>query len=68
MLTLQNAEITCNFGSKPMKYLPKGYKMLSEADANCMKANENVGVVKGPVKKINNAPQAIIIEVSIFGN
>ncbi|CAB0009133.1 unnamed protein product [Nesidiocoris tenuis] len=63
-ICVKNAEINCNFGSRPMKHLPKGYKMLTEAEAQFTKANGNASVIKGPVKKINNAPQAIIIEPS----
>uniref|UniRef100_A0A146LC82 ATP-dependent RNA helicase n=2 Tax=Lygus hesperus TaxID=30085 RepID=A0A146LC82_LYGHE len=63
-ICLKNAEISVNFGTKPMKHLPKGYKMLTEADPTFVKANENSAVAHGPLKKINNAPQAIIIEPS----
>lgn len=58
---LKNAEITFNFGTKPFKYKPEGFKACTEADKSCVKSNDPV---KSTLKKLNNAPQALIIEPS----
>ncbi|XP_073989930.1 ATP-dependent RNA helicase Ddx1 isoform X1 [Rhodnius prolixus] len=60
---LKNAELTFNFGSKPMKYLPKGYSTVTEADPSKVQNNEK-NITARVMKKVYNAPQAIIIEPS----
>ncbi|XP_014244665.1 ATP-dependent RNA helicase Ddx1 [Cimex lectularius] len=61
---LKNAEIAFNFGSKPLKHLPKGYKPLTEAEPSHLKDNDHNTSEKVALKKVNNAPQALIIEPS----
>lgn len=63
--------MTFNFGAQPFKHTPKsGYIALCQAPKNCVSNSEarsgGRAESKAPVK-MNNAPQAIIIEVSLFG-
>lgn len=56
-----------NFGDKPFKHsLPSGYQpVISAPQEKIVKNNNGVGGSKAAAAKIvNNAPQAIIIEVS----
>lgn len=56
-----------NFGDKPFKHsLPNGYQPVISAPADKVIVNNNgVGGSKAAATKIvNNAPQAIIIEVN----
>lgn len=68
-VVLKNAEMSFNFGDSNFKYPPSGnYVAVSKAPENCISNNTN-GVSSGPpsggvTKKVNNAPQAIIIEPS----
>ncbi len=62
--------MTFNFGAQPFKHEPKdGYIAVCKAPKNCFSYSEATSASgsasKGP-KKMNNAPQAIIIEVNIF--
>lgn len=56
-----------NFGAQPFKHTPtKGYIAVCQAPKNCVKNSEvTAGNQAGGQTKINNAPQAIIIEVSV---
>lgn len=46
-----------------MKYLPKGYSTVTEADPSKVQNNEK-NITARVMKKVYNAPQAIIIEVT----
>ncbi|XP_065201500.1 ATP-dependent RNA helicase Ddx1 [Planococcus citri] len=64
-VVLKNAEMSFNFGAQPFKHDPvKGYIAVCQAPKNCVKNSEAVSNSSGQQKKINNAPQAIIIEPS----
>ncbi|KAL1117818.1 hypothetical protein AAG570_004133 [Ranatra chinensis] len=60
---IKNAELVCNFGSKPFKYLPKGFKAVAEAEAPCVQSGVSTAA-QAPMKKQRNAPQAIVLEPS----
>lgn len=65
-VVLKNAEMAFNFGDKPFKYdLPSGYKAINSIpkDKTVMNTNGETSA-DVPQKKLNNAPQAIIIEPS----
>lgn len=57
-----------NFGAQPFKHEPiKGYIAVCQTPKNNLKNSEAIsGNSSGGPKKINNAPQAIIIEVCNF--
>jgi ATP-dependent RNA helicase DDX1 len=60
-----------NFGAEPFKFpLPQGYVPIKSAPSEKAVVNSNSGDGGGEstVKIINNAPQAIIIEVHTFVN
>ncbi|KAK6638511.1 ATP-dependent RNA helicase ddx1 [Polyplax serrata] len=64
-VVLKNAEMSFNFGAEPFKYPQNGYTEVAKASENCTSPNPNSS--SGPqavTKKVNNAPQAIIIEPS----
>lgn len=64
--SFQNAEMAFNFGDKPFKHsLPNGYQpVISATQVNVVKNSNGIGGSKAAATKIvNNAPQAIIIEV-----
>ncbi|KAF5296130.1 hypothetical protein FQR65_LT10300 [Abscondita terminalis] len=66
-VVLKNAEMAFNFGDKPFKYnLPNGYKPINSISKDKEIVNTNGQSAAGdtPQKKINNAPQAIILEPS----
>ena len=56
-----------NFGAQPFKHEPtKEYTAVCQAPKTNIKNSEATsGNSSGQQKKINNAPQAIIIEVSV---
>lgn len=62
--------MTFNFGAQPFKHTPKsGYVALCKAPKNCISNSEARSGGQAENKtpaKIKNAPQAIIIEVSLF--
>lgn len=54
-----------NFGAQTLKYPPSGgFSAVSQASKNNVKDSEGLGATVAVMKKVNNAPQAIIIEVS----
>lgn len=56
-----------NFGDKPFKHnLPNGYSPISTVPKDKIITNSNGQTSTEALKPMNNAPQAIIIEVSIF--
>lgn len=58
-----------NFGDKPFKHsLPKGYQPVMSVPPTSMVINKNNhgGSTAASSKILNNAPQAIIIEVGRF--
>lgn len=58
-----------NFGAQTLKYPPGGgFSAVSTASKNNVKDSEGLGSggTVAVMKKVNNAPQAIIIEVSQF--
>lgn len=56
-----------NFGEKPFKYnLPNGYKPISNVSKEKTITNTNGQTSTESLKPANNAPQAIIIEVSQY--
>lgn len=57
-----------NFGAQPFKHEPKkDYIGVCQAPKNCIKNSEITAGDRGNSEsKINNAPQAIIIEVRKF--
>jgi hypothetical protein len=62
---LKNAEMTINFGSSPWRFKPvEDYIGFSAAPAKYVSENKNREVVQER-KMVANAPQAIIIEVTI---
>ena len=62
---LQNAEMAFNFGSTPFKYpLPNEFHPISSVNADKTVVNSNSQTQASTFKPANNAPQAIIIEVS----
>lgn len=66
-VVLKNAEMSFNFGATPFKNLPQGYIAVSQAPAEQQRVNETSasGASEGDkISKINNAPQAVIIEPS----
>lgn len=69
--SFQNAEMAFNFGDKPLKHsLPQGYQpIISAPPDKVIKNNNGHGGSKAAATQIiNNAPQAIIIEVSRRAN
>ena len=66
-VVLKNAEMLFNFGETPFKYTPiEGYQAFSKASGTKLAENPK-GSSGGGVterKKVNNAPQAIIMEPS----
>lgn len=56
-----------NFGEKPFKYnLPAGYNAINTATNEMVVINNNGEVASAAVtKSVSNAPQAVIIEVTI---
>jgi len=60
---MKNAEISFNFGSQPLKFKPKDYLSMVEAEPSFVKANDVTGQ-DCKMTKVNNAPQAIVIEPS----
>lgn len=64
-VVLKNAEMSFNFGATPFKYPPaKDYIAVCNAPKQNTRNSESAGTSAGPVKLVNNAPQAIIIEPS----
>lgn len=66
-VVLKNAEMAFNFGEKDLKYCPKDYTAVGKApDCNVSNnlLNNPGGGVQTVEKKVNNAPQAIMIEPS----
>ncbi|KAI5703201.1 hypothetical protein M8J76_008560 [Diaphorina citri] len=64
-VVLKNAEMSFNFGATPFKHEPpKDYIAVCNAPKQNVKHSESADVSAGPVKLVNNAPQAIIIEPS----
>ena len=64
---LKNAEMLFNFGETPFKYTPiDGYQAFSKASGSRLVENPKSSCGGGATerKKVNNAPQAIIIEPS----
>lgn len=64
-VVLKNAEMCFNFGYENFKYPPQNYiPIVNSPEKNV--SNNSVGAVgcQGLTKKVNNAPQAIIIEPS----
>lgn len=60
----QNAEMTFNFGAQPFKHAPPaGFTAVTQAPKNNVKHSEETGEAAVVTRKVNNAPQAIIIEV-----
>jgi ATP-dependent RNA helicase DDX1 len=64
----QNAEMLFNFGAQPFKHQPKnGYSAICQAPPNQTSNSEtksgNYSCGGDKQSRINNAPQAIIIEV-----
>lgn len=59
-----------NFGDKPFKYdLPSGYAAINTAPKDKVVINTNGQTTATAASKPqNNAPQAVIIEVSISSN
>lgn len=54
-----------NFGDKPFKHtLPNGYKPINSVPKEKIITNTNGQTTDVTLKPANNAPQAIIIEVS----
>lgn len=62
--------MTFNFGAEPFKHAPKtGYVAVCKAPKNCFSNSEAASSARTENKmpvKMNNAPQAIIIEVNLF--
>lgn len=64
---LQNAEMSFNFGAQPFKHPPSaGFTAVCQASKNNIKHSDVSGAATAVTKKVNNAPQAIIIEVIII--
>lgn len=64
-VVLKNAEMSFNFGATPFKHdPPKDYIAVCNAPKQNVKHSESSDASAGPVKLVNNAPQAIIIEPS----
>jgi len=66
-VVLKNAEMLFNFGETPFKYTPiDGYQAFSKASGSRLVENPKSSSGGGATerKKVNNAPQAIIIEPS----
>ncbi|KAK5648689.1 hypothetical protein RI129_003581 [Pyrocoelia pectoralis] len=65
-VVLKNAEMAFNFGDKPLKHnLPSGYKPINSIPKDKVIMNTNgQASTDAPQKRINNAPQAVIIEPS----
>lgn len=66
---LQNAEMSFNFGAQPFKFKPPpGFTPISQAPKELVRNSEVSPGSSGPkiLKKINSAPQAIIIEVLVL--
>lgn len=65
-VVLKNAEMQFNFGDEPFRYTPPaGFKAVAQASEGCMVINPvGSGGPTATAKKVNNAPQAIIIEPS----
>ncbi|KAG8251426.1 ATP-dependent RNA helicase ddx1 [Homalodisca vitripennis] len=64
-VVLKNAEISFNFGAQPFKHSPaSGFTAVCQAPKSNVKNSEVSGTAAVVTKKVNNAPQAIIIEPS----
>ncbi|CAH0384139.1 unnamed protein product [Bemisia tabaci] len=66
-VVLKNAEMSFNFGAQPFKFKPPpGFTPISQAPKELVRNSEVSPGSSGPkiLKKINSAPQAIIIEPS----
>ncbi|KAF5287984.1 hypothetical protein FQA39_LY15566 [Lamprigera yunnana] len=66
-VVLKNAEMAFNFGGTPLKYnLPAGYKPINSVskDKEIVNIMGQSAAADTPQKRVNNAPQAIIIEPS----
>ncbi|KAG8227851.1 hypothetical protein J437_LFUL006474 [Ladona fulva] len=68
-VVLKNAEMSFNFGAQPFKHdPPSGYMAVCQALKENVKSSDVTGVGGSSEKKIvNNAPQAIIIEITSDG-
>jgi len=64
-VVLKNAEMHFNFGDTKFKYKPyEGYVGFAAADPSLVVENEKTGGAIEERRKVNNAPQAIILEPS----